>query len=74
MAKQITLSQAELVEIILTPTLPIVVRYKLKDAQGNVLYHKTALIKKTSLPQQAQDVITSFMAKLLTHVTTSEGL
>lgn len=72
----LTLKNAEIVEIVLRPNegLPVVISYRLKDDQGNIVFNKTAQIKLADLPPAAQNSLTSLSAKLLTKLELDEGL
>lgn len=76
MSKTITITSAEIEEIILRPNEEIAfsVSYRLKDAGGNVVYRKRIVIEKSELPTTALTNLTNFATKVLTRIETVEGI
>lgn len=72
MAKQITISEAEIEEIIIRPndSTPVTVSYRLLDTGGKMI-----TIKRTTIPKNEITASMATMAtKLLTTISTDEGL
>lgn len=74
--KQINITNIRIREIIIQPnaSTPVVIAYSLTDADGNVVFDKTVIIKEDALPAQGRNALTNIATKLLEHVTSKEGL
>jgi hypothetical protein len=73
--KNITLSTAEIREIILQPSNDIItVSYQVKDNIGNIIFSKSTSLKIKDLPQAGQNSLSHLAQRLLDKVTSIEGL
>jgi hypothetical protein len=72
MAKQITIEEAQIEEIIIRPndSTPVTVSYKLLDDDGKMVTVKRITIPKNEITNSMAEMAT----KLLTSISTEEGL